>query len=605
MPSATVTAAATDGSPRASSHGSSRAIAISVFVAALALRWAYIIESERDPSLRQPYPGLDAQMTWDAARAIRGDIAPRIEPMVLSAPLHVYWVAAHQAVFGESLHRQRIIAAVWGSLRILITVLLVAAITRQRWPAAIVGLLLAAMPSLIYFDTVLLKASIDLLLMTLLVGLLVWCRPPQARTAAIAIGVATGVLLSLALLSQLATFLYVAPALAHIALAPHWHRRQRAIAAAGAVIVFAAVFAGWQLRGHLGGSARAYLSRDGVDLRIGLSPAGNGTYAPLPGMDNRLTGHAFESRMLAELEVGRRLSWAEANAVHRRAALAAAARDPWNTLRLVGRKLRLLVSNVEIKSEDYLPTLRSRSHVLSASPVSFGWLLVLGVAGAIALCRQRRWSLIALLGGLAGCVAIACCLTFVTWRTRLPLVVPLALLAGPGLLALAPAVGEIGAWARRRAGAPVRSIAVVIAMAAAAAVTFLPPSIPHRRFTALAEGNRRTSARAEGLALQLADLDRRPRPLSRDDAIQRATLLVALERHTEAFAAIRELIADGARDSRVVNDHVRYLLWLDDYDEAERFLAEVERSAPGLHDPPPGRNDLIRKTLAQFVSRSR
>lgn len=579
------------------------ALALAVLVVALALRIGYVVDSSDDPSLRTPFPGLDAQITWEAARVMGADAEPRIEAMMLSAPLHVYWVALHQRVFGESLLRQRVVAAFWGSLRILVTFFVIAAITRARWPAAAVGLLLAGMPSLIYFDTVLLKASTDLLLLTLLVALLVLVRPARARIGAVATGAACGVLLSLAFLSQMATFLYLVPVAAALALVPDWRRSQRALAVGAASILFCSVFIAWQARSDGASDPGAFLPRDGFDLRIGFSPGSDGTYARIPGVSNRLSGHTFESRMLAELEVGRRLSWREANAVHRRMALDLAGRDPLATLRLIGRKLWLAVNDVEIKSEDFLPALRARSRVLAASPVSFALLVVLAVGGVIALARERRIQILALLAGLAGCIVAACCLTFVTWRTRLPLVVPFAMLAGPGLVLVAGIGRSIADWARRRSAISWPRIRELVVLSVAAALSFVPPPVSQERSRAVAAINQRGSARAESEQRELAALDGAGRSVSvsQQDAIRRLELLMSLERHTEAFAATRALIADGVRDRRVIDAHLRYLIWLARYDDAARLLAALDASDG--YDPAAIPGKLLQQTIARFVTR--
>jgi len=109
------------------------------------------------------------------------------------------------------------------------------------------------------------------------------------------------------------------------------------------------------------------------------------------------------------------------------------------------------------------------------------------------------------------------------------------------------------------------------------AVTFATLEIHHERSASLAAANRRVSAEAERAAERVAVLDRAAaiRPPSRAAELERVHLLVRLERHTEAFAAARALIADGERDASLARAYLRYLVWLGDYRQLAHTVGQL------------------------------
>jgi hypothetical protein len=334
-----------------------------------------------------------------------------------------------------------------------------------------------------------------------------------------------------------------------------------------------------------------FLPRAGVDLRIAFNERARGYYTELAGVSPWPAGHAFEARMLAEVETGRRMTWSEADAHHMGAALRFVREHPGRALTLVWTKAGYFVNNVEIKGEDYLAYVRRYSRVLRWSPVSFGWLFVLGMLGALALLRQRRFALVALLGGLLLCVLAANVLGFVMSRFRLPAVIPLAMLAASGLVSLAELV---------RAGREPRSrltTALTVAVALLAGwVTFRPAlaHTTHLAFLRRAEDDRHLSVAAEQAETRLTTLV---------DERTRVRLLEQVGRRTEAFAALQRLAEQHVADLWVNRAYVRYLLWLARYDEAARHLERVCREAgPGAHAGALAGRDNAARILGRFVA---
>lgn len=566
--------------------------AIIVFLVGAALRLGFVWESLAEPSLRTPTPGLDAQVAWAAAGALKDGVPvrPNFELMMASAPAFPYWLAGIRLAVGDDMTLARVALTLLGAARLVLVLLVGLHVTGRLWAAVGAALLLAFLPSLIYFDGSLFKVGTDLTLLTLLVFVTLSLRGgPRSSWWG---GLVVGGLLALCFLSQLITLAYAAAVCAYAALAG-WPRASRWRFIAGVLGVVVVVAAGFLLRSRVTGEeTRHFLPRAGVDLRIAFHEGATGYYRELPGVSPWPAGHAFEARMLAELETGRRMTWSEANAHHLKAALRFVREHPGRALVLVGTKASYFVNDFEIKGEDYLAYVQRYSRVLRWSPVSFGWLFVLGTLGALALLRQRRFALVALLGGLLLCVLAANVLGFVMSRFRLPAVIPLALLAGAGLVSL----GEVvrGTPPRRP-----RAAVLTIAVALLAGWLAFRPALAHTHagFVRRAEDNRQLSIAAERAAARLGTVS---------DERARVRLLEQMGRRTEAFAALQRLAGPHIADPSVNRAYLRYLLWLSRYDEAAGYLERVCREGgAGARATAMAGRDLVALVLHRFVPPAR
>jgi len=565
-----------------------KTLAVAVFAVALALRLLFIFETHDLPQLRTPTPGLDIQVNWEAARALRGQTAnePSFELMMLSAPLYPYWLAANQAVIGESMLTHRIVSALFGSLRMALLFFIFLFLSKRAWAALTSSLLLVALPSLIYFDTVLIKAATDLTLLTLLLAaLFAWERPASGAATVVRAIVCAG-LLAGAFLSQLNTFLYVFPVVAFVAANRSWPRAKRALFALGTLAVVGGVFGAYQLRSpdQSGDDAR-FVPRAGVDLHIGFHPGATGVYSMVPGISPWPSGHAFEARMLAEVTTAKRMTWRDSDLHFRKKALSFVREHPGTAARLVLRKVGHFVNNYEVRGTDYLYYLDDYSRVLRWSPVCFGWLLILGAIGFFALVSERRWRPLVLLGGIAFCVLLANCLAIVEWRFRLPVTVLFAAVGAPGLVHVVRMIGSNRAQtARRRYYLRLGGLTLLVLIASWLAFrTTLQPQ--HARYVERAAENHNISKLAERKVGELADLERRLEANPEDAAVreERAKLLSELRRHSEAYAALRALTAAGQGGEWAQKQFMRYLLWLGRYEEASRYLEKQRRTRSAFY----------------------
>lgn len=185
----------------------------------------------------------------------------------------------------------------------------------------------------------------------------------------------------------------------------------------------------------------------GTSFYIGNNRHARGVWNDAGGM---LSGEVVNEReeLVARLGIadGSHADQAAAigRALYRKSAEEMAA-DPGGWLWLELRKAWLMIGNDEL-SQDY-DTLGERELVpwWAGRGLPFSVLMALGIAGALAVRRRARhepeFAVVArpwlwLLGGQAFAVIAANLLFFTSAQHRVPLVVPLAMLAGPGLALL-------------------------------------------------------------------------------------------------------------------------------------------------------------------------
>jgi 4-amino-4-deoxy-L-arabinose transferase-like glycosyltransferase len=168
-------------------------------------------------------------------------------------------------------------------------------------------------------------------------------------------------------------------------------------------------------------------------------------------------------------------------ALYRRA-LHDIAGDPARWLGLEARKLWLLVGNEEL-SQDY--DVRGEQELIGwahRAGLPFGVLVALGLAGALRLRRppDRRMAALGwVLAGLTVATVGANLAFFTSAQHRLPLVVPLAVLAPLGARELARAIAAVRARRSRRAGMLLVAVALVIGQAAVPRTSTTGPSAVH------------------------------------------------------------------------------------------------------------------------------
>ena len=544
--------------------------AVAVTAVALGLRVAFLAETAGGVQYLVPAPELDVQVYWEAARALRGVVAgaTSLELRWVSAPLYPIVLALQQTIFGENLTTQRLVSAVLGSLRFLPLTWALHRLTGRLAAATAAALLVAVLPSTIVFDTMLLKAGLDLTLLTLLLYVVARASSTTDDRSIRRAGLLAGAILCLGYLSQSATLLFVLGVAGFAFFHPAWSRSGKrafaGLAAAGLLVgvVGCAIFqrtAGWPYY------------HDGFNMRLGFQSHELAVYLN-PLTPPTLSGHAFTARMLAELEAGRPLTPSQADRHHRSQAIRFAKEHPDATARIVGRKLLLAMNDYEARGEVYIPAAKADSKLLRMDPVGFGWLVVLSPLGVAAWLGRAYRARLAFAVGLILAVGAPLLASFVTCRFRLPAVLPLTALAAAGL-----------AWGwdgiRARSWAKLAAVAPFVAVLAWVGYQE-PPGVPKRGGLDSERAFIAFSATAADTERELATLV--AAPPTPENRRERSDCLTRLGRHSQSLEMLDALIAQGSTDPQVWTRWGTYRIWMGDYEGFARSLAAIDATSPSL-----------------------
>ena len=376
------------------------------------------------------------------------------------APLYPYLLGVWYALVGPDLLTLRLLQIALGALACaLVAVASGRLFGRNAGLAA--GLLLAFYAPAIFFDLLVQKAVLDLLLVSLLLLLVSLLGERAGEGRSFWAGVALGLLVlsrenALLLLPVFVIWL--------------WARsRPRVAPVVLCVLGIAAVLAPVAVRNfRIGGELQVTTAQLGPNLYIGNHDGATGSYVPLrPGRGDA----SFERRdaaELAEAESGRALTSGEVSRYWRERAAAWIRAHPGRWLELLGRKLLLAWNGEEAMDTEDLATHAEVSPPLRwlARVVHFGLLAPLALLG-LWWSRERGRELWVLHASIA--VYTASLVAFyVVARYRLPLVPMLAPFAGLALVEL-PA-----RWRRGPASARLRDGLILVVAAVIVNLPLLP-----------------------------------------------------------------------------------------------------------------------------------
>lgn len=487
-----------------------------VAACALALRAAFALETARDPLFHAV--AIDARFYRDVAvRFAQGDVLLGHAPLWY-APLYPALVGVVFAVAGV---RPALIVAAQLLLGIL-TAVLALRLGRRISPLAgrVAGFLVALSPVPLVYESQLLYTALALFLTAAFLG--AQLRAAQEGKTGVAAG-AGGLLGLLSLVSGSA--LLFAPFGA-------WEVfRRRGLRAAGAFAgAVALVLAAVLLRNGLVGGAWTPLTVNGGMLfATGFDPESHGGRALLRTPSDFGPDGAYLRE--AERAAGREMSLAEASRWESDRTWDRIRADPRWALGLVAKKAALLLNAREIDDNLGLSIFAQRSRVLRWLPAPWAWVVLAALVGVV-LAGPRRDDAGAdarLLATFALVYAASLLPFFVTARYRLPLLVPLAVLAGAGVE---------GVRAALRRGATRALVMPAVAVTVAAPLVLRDPGL--REEPALAWNAVGAALVTEGRpADALALLDRAVAEDPRLAGAQqnRSLALLALGRADEALAA--------------------------------------------------------------------
>jgi len=403
-----------------------------VFAVALVLRLVHLWCVRDMPFVEVPIVDARAYDEW-GQRIAAGDWWG--SEVFYQAPLYPYLLGSFYAVFGHQLMGVHVLQMTMGAASCVLLALGAQALFRDRSVALATGLAIAAYPPAIFFDGLIGKQGLGLLLLSAL--LWVWLRQQVlARHGEV---VAAGALLGLLCLTR-ENALALVPAMAPWIVWRFWPAGPRHVALLLALFALglAALLVPVGLRNLAVGDTFALTtSQMGPNFYIGNHAGASGLYEPLlPGRQTPVF-EATDAELLAERELGRELTRGEVSDHWLGKGLAFVRDEPVAWLGLMLRKTVLTWSAFEIPDVEDVYVYADWSPIIryGLPAYHFGWIAALAAAGLVFAWPRRRD--VVLLGWLAltytGSVAL-----FMTFaRFRYPLVPMLAPLVGLALVEVA------------------------------------------------------------------------------------------------------------------------------------------------------------------------
>jgi tetratricopeptide (TPR) repeat protein len=343
-------------------------------------------------------------------------------------PLYPYLLAIVFEIAGPNLLVVRILQSVFGALS---CVLLGLAGWRyfNPWVGLIAAAFLALYPPAIFFDGLIQKSSLDLLLVALLLVLLAEFHHRPRWKWLVAGGAALGAFI---LNRENARILY--PIVVGWLLIAFRSRPFKSRVAWAALLTAScgAVLLPVGLRNyHVGGEFLISTSQFGPNFYIGNHYDASGGYEELvPGHGNASYERTDAAR-LASNAMGRRLSPGEISDYWFGRSMEYIRSHPVNWLGLLGRKFSLIFSATEAVDTESIEVYSQYSDVLRLLLwFDFGIILPMGIFGA--WCTRGDWRRLSLLYAIIIALAVSVALFYVLARYRFPLVPIVLLFAAAG-----------------------------------------------------------------------------------------------------------------------------------------------------------------------------
>jgi hypothetical protein len=446
------------------------ALAATVVAAALIVRVLHVLFTSRMNPLAADLQ-LDAATydRWARALAFGGNPGPTT---LMQAPLYPWFLSVVYRVVGPSLTAVRFIQALLGTA----TCSLVIYGTRrffESWLAAIVaGAATALYAPLIFYEGILVPATLIVFLQALLIAILAGRRGPPGMPRSLAAGIVLGA----SVIGHPVALVLLPFALLHLAFMGGLHGesganvhlgdrpRRRAPLAARAGILMAGVIiatAPLTIRNAVHtGEFILLTTGGGINFYIGNNPDANGYYA-VPSYQGRSLGGTPEEQSRNMLEIaseasGRRLSQSQVSTFWFGAGLHYIRSEPRQWSALLWDKFLFFWNGYERANVENFSFHRRFPGVLRLPLVTFGLLAPLGLLGVF--LTRERWRELSLLYGGILTYLFAGLAFYVLARYRLPILPFLAPFTGA-------AVAELAALGRSR-----RTAELLVSFAALAAL---------------------------------------------------------------------------------------------------------------------------------------
>ncbi|MFH1681226.1 MAG: tetratricopeptide repeat protein [Candidatus Eisenbacteria bacterium] len=420
-----------------------------LFVAALLPRLLFLSEATGSPLFTHPY--LDAKSYDEWGMEIASGKWVRGEPFHM-APLYPYLLGAFYRVAGHNLLLLRLIQHLVGAAS-MVLVYLVAHRLFGRAVATVAYLLALGYGSFIYYEGQVLASFLGILFGLLGLYLLVISLERGGRGLFLA-----GLVLGIGAVARPNLLFFIPLAFLWILCAEKSSRRRLPLYIAGCAVALIPSTV------HNYSASRTLIpisSHGGVSFYLGNNPYTRGVYVPPPEFGGTPEAiDIYDSRRLAERDLGRPLGAAEISSYWYGRSFAFIRENPGRFLALLARKIALYFNAFEVPLDVNYEFDRRLFGVLRWAPFSFGILLPLALAGAFLIPAEKRRGRLLVLFVLANAASVVA--FFVCARYRQTAVPAIAILGAVALVRLARE-GRASRWRPFAViAAPVALLAILV-----------------------------------------------------------------------------------------------------------------------------------------------
>jgi len=395
-----------------------------LFTAALLPRLLFLSEATSSPLFDHLY--LDAKSYDEWGREIASGKWLRNEPFHM-APLYPYLLGGLFQLVGHNLLIVRLIQHFVGAASAVL-VFLVARRLLGRATSVVAYVLALGYVPFIYFEGQVLASSLGVFLGLLSLHLLLRSLEREGKGLFPA-----GLVLGIGAVARPNLLFFMPFALLWVLAAEKASRARLPLFLAG----FALALLPSTLHNYRASKEIIPISsHGGVSFYLGNNPYTRGVYVPPPEFGGTPEAiDIYDSRRLAEKDLGRRLSASEISSYWYAKSFDFIRENPGRFFGLLARKIALYMNAYEIPLDVNYEFDRRLYAVLRAGPFPFGLLLPLAIVGALSIPRDRRRAYLLVLFVLANAASVIA--FFVCARYRQTAVPALAILAAIAIARLA------------------------------------------------------------------------------------------------------------------------------------------------------------------------
>jgi tetratricopeptide (TPR) repeat protein len=402
-----------------------------ILVIAFVLRLFYLVQIQSIPLFDHLAGDGRTYDEW-AQRIAAGDWLG--QGVFYQAPLYPYFLGVSQVIFGHDLWLIRFIQIILGSVSCAV-IYLVGEKLFSRNAGIAAGLILAGYAPAVFFDGLIEKSILDLILLTVLIYLLLGLNGTRHWAKWLAAGAVLGLLglcreNALILVPVVALWIALGLSAQPFLIRAHW----LLWFFAGLLLVLLPV----GLRNlTVGGEFKLTTSQFGPNFFIGNNPEADGSYGSVHRIIGEPQLEGNDAARLAERAFGRRLSSGEVSDYWLKKSWDYIRSEPTKWFQLLAKKWLMVWNAREVEDSDDFYIYRQWSWLLTL----LGWINHFGVLAPLATAgawlTRNQWRRLWLLYAMIISFALSVAVFYVFARYRFPLVPLLVLFAGAALAELA------------------------------------------------------------------------------------------------------------------------------------------------------------------------